>query len=44
MTASPAGEDQQRFEELLRKHTERASLNNGQGFVSYARVVSQESE
>ncbi len=33
-----------RFDELLRKHTERASLNNGQGFVTYARVVSQESE
>ena len=44
MAASPTVDDQQRFEELLRKHTERASLNNGQGFVSYARVVSQESE
>ena len=44
MAASPVGDEQQRFEELLRKHTERASLNNGQGFVSYARVVSQESE
>ena len=37
-------EARKRFDELLRKHTERASLNNGQGFVSYARVVSQESE
>lgn len=44
MAASATVDDQQRFEELLRKHTERASLNNGQGFVSYARVVSQESE
>lgn len=45
VVGSPStAEEQRRFDELLRKHTERASLNNGQGFVSYARVVSQESE
>ena len=49
--ASPAGpllnndaEARKRFEAYLRKHTDRAAFNNGQGMVSYARVVSQESE
>jgi sigma-E factor negative regulatory protein RseA len=49
--ASPAGpllnndlESRKRFEAYLRKHTDRAAFNNGQGMVSYARVVSQESE
>ncbi len=45
-TMSPAqrSEADKRFDALLRKHTERASLNSGQGFVSYARVVPQESK
>ncbi|CAA0087332.1 Sigma factor AlgU negative regulatory protein [Zhongshania aliphaticivorans] len=49
--ASPAGpllnndaEARKRFEAYLRKHTDRAAFNNGQGMVSYARVVSQESK
>ncbi len=48
---SPAGpllkddaEARKRFEAYLRKHTDRAAFNNGQGMVSYARVVSQESK
>lgn len=44
MSPAVKSEADKRFDVLLRKHTERASLNNGQGFVSYARVVSQESE
>ena len=44
MNPAVKSEADKRFEMLLRKHTERASLNNGQGFVSYARVVSQESK
>lgn len=49
--ASPAGpllnndaEARKRFEAYLRKHTDRAVFNNGQGMVSHARVVSQETE
>ena len=48
---SPAGlllnddaEARKRFEAYLRKHTDRAAFNNGQGMVSYARTVSQESK
>jgi sigma-E factor negative regulatory protein RseA len=37
-------EARKRFEAYLRKHTDRAAFNNGQGMVSYARVVSQESK
>lgn len=44
MSPAVKSEADKRFEMLLRKHTERASLNNGQGVVSYARVVSQESK
>ncbi len=44
MSPAQRSEADKRFDALLRKHTERASLNNGQGFVSYARVVPQESK
>lgn len=44
VSAEQQAEAKARFEALLRKHTERASLNNGQGLTSYARVVGQESE
>ncbi len=40
-------DDQQsrkRFERFLQQHTERAALNNGQGMVTYARLVSHEAE
>ncbi|MBD2858574.1 sigma-E factor negative regulatory protein [Spongiibacter sp. KMU-158] len=32
----------ERFEALLRKHTDNAALNNGQGIISYARVAQPE--
>ncbi len=32
----------ERFEQYLRRHTERAALNSGQGMVSFARVVSHD--
>ncbi|WP_372864925.1 sigma-E factor negative regulatory protein [Spongiibacter sp.] len=44
MSPAVRSDADKRFDTLLRKHTERASLNSGQGFVSYARVVSQESK
>ncbi|WP_372747789.1 sigma-E factor negative regulatory protein [Litorivivens sp.] len=34
----------ERFEKFLQQHTERAALNNGQGMVTYARLVSHEVE
>lgn len=33
-----------RFQEYLKKHTERAALNNGQGVMSYARSMSAEEQ
>ncbi len=39
-----AQQARERFEALLRKHTDNAALNNGQGIISYARVVNQETE
>jgi len=36
-------EAQKRLERYMLRHTERAALNNGQGMISYARIVSSES-
>lgn len=37
-------EAQKRLEKYMLRHTERAALNNGQGMISYARVVNFETE
>lgn len=37
-------QSRERFERFLQQHTERAALNNGQGMVTYARLVSHEAE
>ncbi len=40
--AIAAQQARERFEALLRKHTDNAAVNNGQGIISYARVVETE--
>ncbi|MGK0499122.1 MAG: sigma-E factor negative regulatory protein RseA [Oceanicoccus sp.] len=37
-------EAQQRLEQFMLRHTERAALNNGQGMISFARIASFEEE
>lgn len=44
VSADQDAKAKEHFEALLRKHTDRAAHNNGQGLTSYARVVGQESE
>lgn len=41
-STSDAISERERFEYYLQRHTERAALNNGQGMMSYARVVGHE--